>query len=787
MGKRLLALGLAVALAAGLTGCNSENKQAAAVKKESMATAAEVVDYYTQALSYDTIANRTTEVSRVVYETAEVSQGNKEDLVKAAQAIQAELFSEDWGQKFHVSKYQHQYIKYLLDDKVATYSSTGDVVSALGYFFVDLNYKLSPQAACGFTADSKYVGINGAYTDNRQGKIDVDQVFMTQANLKVLQYCQDNNVSLGTESIPDGGQSTIRKSYYDIGLYNQVAGMSKTQTAFMPPIKMVIKPSAPSGQISGYGMYPQGNFALKEFGYSRANMGGTMTIRYVFKQNLVTPTNLDFINVYCTEYTLDNRLADLGTLIEREGDAENQDSAPEDLANSDETTPPSDSGTPTESDAPDVSGAPSDDAGFATPEPSTQPNVQDKNIQDIEELKHKQAMTTILVPEFVQSEIEKLIERSDRAICNGDLAALLSGDIYEDVGVGYLYGFYKNSCYGKRHMSKVCDYLAREGNKYLVEVESTIQESPIKTNQTGTYVQKSYVVVEQQGLEFKIVDFVVYDYLMTGEPQIDVDSNIMKQLAALNLRGTVPDDAKTAIKGLLGNLYASSTARNLDGMYACFDSDTTILPSKQYEYLNSQLRSWLTKMGTNVAATYQGQVSEWLGGSSDQAELTAEEIIVYEGKDIAQYMKTYYLVSNYNGNWVIDDMQILDSEDINGAEAETIVTQMEAVTPGSTEDYQSTMKDLGRLTLVAVAPPEKVDNIGKGDLPNNGGTPVDGTPTDPNAGETTPEGEGAGTPVAPTTPTTPTGGGTGDANAKTNTGGEYVWSDKEQDWVWQAG
>ena len=449
---RALSLALVAACLLSLCGCKRSVDDIMDIKPDAYATESEVVDYYKEAMSYDTVAKRTAEVHRVTYEDSPVSKTTESSLIGIAKVIDAELGAEDWDQTFHVSKYQHQFIKYITDDKVLTLSGRGGVTTALGYFFVDLKYKVTPQLEAWFTPDSKYVGINGAYTDNMQGVIAIDEYFMSQANQDVLEYCQEHGVSPGTLSIPAGNQETPRKSYYDIALYNEVSGSSHAQSAFMPPIKMAIVPAAKSGNISGYGMYPQGRFGMKDFGYDRTAATGEMVLRYVFKESLETPGVIDFINVYPLEYTADSLLNGWGTLVALEEKLK-------------------------------TDGGDSADGGEAA---GASEKITTNNA----------VSTSILIPQFVETEITNALERSDRIIANGDLAAIMGGKVYEDIGVGFLRGFFDNSCYSKRHMSKLVDVVSRHGNKYLADVETTIQCSPINTSQVGTYVQKAYMVFE---------------------------------------------------------------------------------------------------------------------------------------------------------------------------------------------------------------------------------------------------------------------------------------------------
>jgi hypothetical protein len=221
-------------------------------------------------------------------------------------------------------------------------------------------------------------------------------------------------------------------------------------------------------------------------------------------------------------------------------------------------------------------------------------------------------------------------------------------------------------------MSKVNRVVGRSDHKYLVEVETLVNEGPKETDTVGTYVYKGYMVIQQENTEFHITDYVMTSMSMEKEPQIDMDNTILKRLAALNLTGEVSDEAKAGITDLLEDLYTGSTERKLQDMYKCFNTDTNLLSSTHREYLNSQLRGWLTKLGVDVPATYTGTVSQWIGGADDQAELFTTELIDYEGKNKGLYMQNYYLVSAYEDRWVIDEMKVIESKDVSGEELESI-------------------------------------------------------------------------------------------------------------------
>lgn len=606
MNKRVVSVSLLAVMAMStLSGCGaSENPKD--IPLVPALSQKEVIDYYKQSLAYDTIASRTVKPNQVTYEMQDVTGDMKNVVAGEAGKIEALLARNNITLSDGMDPSIHQYIKYVLDDKQLTRDNIAHVREALGYYFVDIEYKLSAKTPGTFNENVKYLGINGAFKQDFSTKeVSVDSVFMQKANSDVQKYLAENP-TYKTEVSPVAG---VRAPLSDVVLYNRAAGISLKQTAMMPPLSMVY--AYPAEGLSGYCLFPQGSFTLRDFNYSRSKMSGAATLRYVFKKDILDPSKIEFTNVYVTDYKLNN--------------------------------------------------APELDPGA-------------------------------VAPEFVKVEAEKLMERSDRAISNNDISALMSGKIYDDIGVAALYGNMRNFCYNQRHMSKVKSIVGREDHKYLIEFETLTQEGPKGSGTTGTYVQTGYMVVQQESTEFHITDYVITDFKMTKEPQINLESTIMKRLAALNLTGEVTDDAKAGINELMTKLYTSSTERQLQEMYECFNTDTNLLSSTHREYLNSQLRSWLIKHGTNSKSTYAGVVSQWIGGADNQVEFFTNELIDYEGKDNGLYMQNYYLVSSYDDKWVIDEMKVVESKDVSGAELESIREALQTGKSISVENADNEVK-----------------------------------------------------------------------------------------------
>lgn len=569
----------------------------------------EVIDYYKEALKYENIVERNIQVHEVTYELKEMSNSIKPKVRELKNAIEKELYSHTYKNSNMLSEQQYYYIKSIIDDKILTNGKIIKEAESLGYYFMDVEYDIAKNNTGKFLEKAQYLGIHGAFKKDVYGNVSFDERFIKVYDQKAagaitiiddaadnfqsdtIEYI-DNQEENSTEQVRVDFNNTYigRKIQLDISTYNKLSGSSLNQTAFMPPLKMVYETNKESGVMSGFGIYPQGEFGLKTFGYNRNQLRGKLVLRFVFKQDILNKEKINFTGVYPVSISIDNKL------------------------------------------------------------------------EDAEQL----------VPDFVREEIEKIVERSDRAICNNDISALMSGNIYNDIGVAVLNGLYQNNTYLLRKISNVEKVIGRKDNYYLVQVVSMIQEGPRGTNAYGTYKDTYQMVIEQQGLKFIINDYVLIKRELIKEPQFELDSSIIKRLAALGLRGIISEESKEAIKELLNGLYQASTDRKLKGMYDSFNDDTTLLSSSHKEYLNSQLRGWLVRYGVNVKSTYKGIVTEWIGGADNQVELITEEIIIYEGQDTAQYMQMYYLVSNLNNKWVIDEMKALEIRDISGEELEQI-------------------------------------------------------------------------------------------------------------------
>lgn len=734
MKKLVKFISLILAMSMTLTGCGGF-KMFSGVEDYTLVsplTQSELIDYYSKALTYDSIVSRNLDVQQTVWETYEV-KGDKAELLKSMTATaESILGSKDYDETIANAKIinegTYNYIKTELGDKALKNGQVESITGALGYYFVDVKYELEPADYGCFTNKTSLLGINGAFVWDIYGNDTVDQAYVKKMvnNMntyyaknkiaKVMEYDEgtqtvsvketevvadeqdfldieepptslsetENEPQLDEDGNPieDEGAKTqeeldteaaeldeestsenetdeeqldeeqldedgnpiqttfetqitdtasvasvenkvfpldksIRTSQLDTALVNSVAGSSIRYSSYMPALELIYEKPEPQGTMSGTAIEVMALGGLKNFGYDRGTLLGTATIRYVFKDTLDGTGSIVGSNAYFTDIEILS--------------------------------------------------------GFTA--------------ADKEE---------VLIPEFILTEISKLIEKADRAVMNVDLTALMGGNIYTDMGVAVNRGYEDKYVNVLRQISTLRRVINRDitNNRYLVEVETTRQEGARSSDSYGTYRDKYYVTVEQVDGEFRITDRMLMLRQMQTEPEISPESTAKKRLIALNLTGEISADTKIEAETLMQSLYKACTNRVMDGpkevttasgetvtiekgMYDCFNDDPTMLASAQKEYFNSALRDKMTQYGIGVPSTIYGNITDWIGGSTNQVEFTTEEVIKYDGFSTGTYMQVYYLISCMNDKWVIDDMKVISFEEYPTNELETIIERID--------------------------------------------------------------------------------------------------------------
>ena len=657
--KRVTAGLLLTSSLVSLSGCAvSFSEDATSYPLVPELTVTEVNDYYAESLSFDAVISKNLDVQETTYETTDVKDPEKvEQLADALGKTIGLLGQMDYRYSAEnalaLDEETFHYIKAYLNDKTLVNRTVSTPKQALGYYFIDVAYDIQPRSIGTFTDKASLLGLNGAFIHSDYYDNDsINTAYMTVAVQKLNDYYADNgildkrasfNASTGlfstdptatatqpdysTSTATDGGTSdgtvdavavtssslSNRHPNIDISTFNTLVGSSEQYSAYFPDLEMVYNIPEAVKEIPGIGIYPCGAGGLTKFGFNRAQLTGTVTLRFVYKDDLVDSSILHSVNVYpvFSEIT----------------------------------------------------------SGFT-----------DTNEQ--------------IVPDFLMEEFETLIDRADRAMVNCDLPGLMSGSIFSDMGMAVLRGYEDTYVNVLRQISTVRRVVSRdvENGAYLLEVESVRQEGPKGADVYGTYRDMSYVVIEQDGQDFVITDWMTMNRKMQEEPSITPDSAVAKRLVALNLAGPVSDEAKEEVTELLNNLYTAGTYRVLTGpynvntsegtktievgMYDCFNRNVEMLSQNDFNDINTRIRAQLTKHGVNTSSTYRGKVTEWIGGASNQVEFITEEVITYQGSSEGTYMQVYYLCSNMEDKWVIDDVQFITIEDHSGEDLQADIDRI---------------------------------------------------------------------------------------------------------------
>lgn len=754
MKRKVISLILAMScLTVTITGCSSSfiSEDVASYPLETPLTTQEVIDYYSKALDYDAVVSKNITVHKTNYVTQDI-EGEKaerlKDLASQAQTILSgnEYILSEQNLRL-VSPDTFNYIKCAIDNEVLSNGRVVDITGALGYYFVDMQYDLSPKTPGTFNQLTSLVGLNGAFYENFDGTFSIDTNYMKVIVEKMNEYFLENLI-VKNASFDDG--TVIFK------IEDGVVPVVNTGS-FISPSNL---PSDTTGQgelestegteedNAGEGVVDD-NLTLPEDpadeavsnGENAEGTEGTENTNEATEDNTeesdIQPSEDVENNEEGTEENGEDTEIDEANMVDENG---NQLSLEDAMAALDGSQTYSSivaadrkiqfdsslinevigSSLKQKATVPDLSlvyniPAPEGDisgygicmaggnglkvfgfdrnalAGDITlryvfkDDPNGTGDIIGKNIFILEENITNGinvASNNVLIPEFLMTEFDKVIERADRVQSNCDISGIMSGHLYEDMGFGILRGFKEKSTGIHKCMSTIRQVINRDtsNNSYLLDVETTTIEGAKDVDCYGTYKDKSYVVVQQQGNEFKIIDWIRTSRNVVSEPSINPDSTIQKRLVALNLAGEIPEESKIAIKDLVSDLYTAGTNRLMrgpkditvkgqtitleKGMYDCFQNDTSILSSEQLEYMNSKLRNVLTKHGTDVSAMYSGTVTEWIGGYENQAEFTTEELVTYSGTGDGYYMEVYYLVSKLNDVWVIDERTVLDEKEI---------------------------------------------------------------------------------------------------------------------------
>lgn len=687
-----------------MTGCGGTS--AVDVPLMSRTTKQQVLDYYADSLKYDAVITRASdeEKEKTKYEEHIVTDSETIDqitsLYKQAESnLQNTEYIADGAV---IDEELFNYIKGYLNDLQISGGKIPEngITSAIGYYFIDVEYNTAPSTYGEFTNLASLIGLRGAFKENYMtGEVTKDDGFIAAALDAGNKYFLENNIN-----------KTL--VYDDTNLFQAIDGRIGIENSGITETADHTVDETVDTEVDGAGteVSEENTAEDSEVTEDGNTSDGAIAEEETVEDETTADVTNEISNITDTQYnepvSSGNRAVkfDVNYINSIVGaSAENMYTMPK---ISTIYNIPSSNG---------ISGAGIYPCGIGgmklfgyNREKSSGTltlryvfqesedgdgtisciNIYPKEMRN--EIPQFAADSNVIIPEYLMQEFEVLVERADRAIVNCDLTTLISDSIFTDLGFGVLRGYKKDSTDILKHMSVIRQVISRsiDNNAYVLEIESTIVEGAKSSNVQGTYRDKSYIVIQQFGKEFKITDLVRVSRDVTDEPDIDSGNSTLKRLVALNLTGEVSDTTKKEVTTLINDLYRASTYRKLSGpyeiktsdgtvtydrgMYDCFNNDVKLLRSDKKEELNSRIRSYLTAYGTDTKCVYSGTVDEWIGGYKNQVEFTTEEVMVYGDNEDGRYFITYYLASKMNDVWYIDEMKILDTEEIDASEISDI-------------------------------------------------------------------------------------------------------------------
>lgn len=678
--KRILAGILAGTSIMSLAGCAGGVKAGNDARKLPLVaplTSGEVKEYYAKALDFDSIITRNVETDTTKYELKPVVEGSANyNKVRSATDETLRLLSKmdyefDPDKVRYLDESTFHYMKAFLNDKAVSQLEVEKIDEALGYYFVTVTGKVSAREPGEFTGWYSLLGLNGAikyYKETDEDK--VDDGYMKMAVESLNKYYTENKITtklasydpasrvfsmdptLPASSNLDFTQTTATEDQTD-ETDNTNEGLDDTQTDETENTTPTENEDKGPIKTEFTGLRIR-RPAVDVYEFNTIVGSSLRTSAYVPKLDLVytRPNQLSQKNGAPVLSGMGIMPAGYGGMTKFGFDrSQLNGTATITLVYKDELLDPSKViCTNIYPRLLDIS------TGFSSNNDS-------------------------VAPSFVEEEIKKLIERADRAMINNDTMALMSGEIFADMGMAVQIGYERQYSNVLRQISTFRRVINRDlaENCYLIEVETQRQEGPKGADVYGTYRDKNYVVVQQVGQKFIITDWFHIQRQLEVEPDIDPDDVITKRLVALNLAGDVSDEEKESAKELINDLYMASTYRQLQGpvtvkgdngedinlnrgMYNCFNSNVEMLSSEENEKINSLLREKLVKEGVDRKAQMNGIVTQWIGGANNQIEFMTEELIAYRGMDKGIYMQCYYLISKMEDIWVIDDLKVIEEE-----------------------------------------------------------------------------------------------------------------------------
>lgn len=684
LNKRILALVIALQSIPSLTGCSTRidvNK----LPTTGFSQTKDVRDYYKAQMNYDNVITRTNNVNYTQYEKHSVTDETAQKIKQAQKDIEQLLSQNIYDSSAAGAKYMDEsawaYFKSDLEDKELSNPSVGEVTEADGFYFVDVTYDLKQTDKIGeFTNYTPLVGINGAFIRDSANVDHVEPYYLASICTALNNYYAENNISTrlnydGTtfQITSDGSEANVidvPDSYYNDVVNGpdtqetdgQEAGTQETDAQATDTNEISVQEGW-DGTIT--------NDSVSALG-GRDNPIDITVINNLVGAQLRSRAYLPKIDLV---YTVADSNALSGWAIYPQG-------------------------------IHDLSSYGYNRSGvngtckvrYVFKQDLNDPTkIDGYNAYIVEETNNygiENSGNTVFVADYVMTELNKVIERWDRAVVNNDLPGMQSGNLLKDMGMGIDYAYKFSNGNIARRVQTLRKVLGRntDDNTFLLDVETYTEEGSKSSDLMGQYISEYYVTVKQIGQGFYITDWALQNRKLQMEPDINPDKSTQRRLVALNLSGDVDDATREEIRSFMADYYLAcnklagndfeytnnGTTVTKRGLYSLVEADPTMLDEDSRKDLLETVVNYMQK--NNGASNYVGSITEWIGGTETQVEIQTEELWTWN-TGTAEYQTVYYLLSHMGDQWVLDQRTVLSSQTVEQTGIESYLNRIQADMP----------------------------------------------------------------------------------------------------------
>lgn len=720
---------LAIQQIMSLAGC-SKTQKINELPTTGFSSTKDVRDYYKAQMNYDNVVTRTSDVNYTSYEKHSVDTATSEKILAAQKAIEQLLSQNVYDPNAEGAKYMDEqawaYFKSDIEDKELYDGIPSQVTEADGFYFVDVLYKMKSTNAIGsFTNYTPLVGINGAFVRDSSGTDYVEPYYLASICTALNNYYIEQGDQ--TRLNYDGVTFTVQKDgvanvmdvpdeFYDevvngpaedpnaatdtaVTADGTAATAPGDDTASETTDGETAEPETTDATTDGATETPTDGTETPADGTEVPEESGEVTVQEGW-DGLITeesvsqmegrenPIDINVINslvgaslrsrAYLPRidlvYTVADSSALSGWAIYPQGS--------HDLV----------------SYGYDRNGVNGEClVRYVFKQDLDDPTkILGYNAYVVSETNNygiENSGNTVFVADYVTTELQKVIERWDRAVVNNDLPGMQSGNLLSDMGMGIDYAYKFSNGNILRRLSTMRKVLGRntEDNTFLLDVETYTEEGSKSSDVTGTYISEYYVTVKQVGQNFYITDWALQKREMQREPDIHPDKQTQRRLVALNLSGDVSDSTREEIRSFMADYYLASnklagndyeytnngTTVTKRGLYSLVDNDKQMLDEDARQDMLETIVNYMQKNGG--ATNYVGSITEWIGGTDTQVEIQTEELWVWKS-GTAEYQSVYYLLSHMEDQWVLDQRTVLSSQIVDTG-IDSYLTRIQADAP----------------------------------------------------------------------------------------------------------